>query len=180
MAKAFPNTGATVGLAADRTAMTGMYAGQQFFETDTNLMFVYNGSAWVGGSPITSLLAQSTTTQTGAANSDFTYATAEITLTPGTWLVSAGATMTNTVVDDGTSVALWNQTLGVEIANSTGPAGSTGTAYLTSLVARDTVISVTTNTIIRVRCKRNGASTIRARSEAGAPAAYLNAVRLQY
>jgi hypothetical protein len=47
MAKSFPNTGTTVGLAADRSAMTSMFAGQQFFETDTNLMFVYNGSAWV-------------------------------------------------------------------------------------------------------------------------------------
>lgn len=47
MAKSFPNTGATTGLAADRTAMTGMYAGQQFYETDTNKLMVYNGSSWV-------------------------------------------------------------------------------------------------------------------------------------
>lgn len=47
MAKSFPNTGATVGLAADRTAMTSMLEGQEFFETDTNKMFVYSGSAWV-------------------------------------------------------------------------------------------------------------------------------------
>jgi hypothetical protein len=47
MAKSFPNTGATIGLAADRTAMTGMYAGQYFYETDTGLMFTYTGSAWI-------------------------------------------------------------------------------------------------------------------------------------
>jgi hypothetical protein len=47
MAKSFPNTGATVGLAADRTAMTSMVEGQEFFETDTNKMFVYSGSGWV-------------------------------------------------------------------------------------------------------------------------------------
>jgi len=47
MAKSFPNTGATVGLAADRTAMTSMLEGQEFFETDTNKMFVYSGSGWV-------------------------------------------------------------------------------------------------------------------------------------
>jgi hypothetical protein len=46
MAKSFPNTGVTTGLAADRTAMTGMYAGQQFFETDTNKVYIYNGSDW--------------------------------------------------------------------------------------------------------------------------------------
>ena len=47
MAKSFPNTGVTTGLAADRAALTSPFAGMQFFETDTNLMFVYNGSAWV-------------------------------------------------------------------------------------------------------------------------------------
>ena len=47
MAKSFPNTGVTTGLAADRAALTSPFAGMQFFETDTNLMFVYNGSAWI-------------------------------------------------------------------------------------------------------------------------------------
>ena len=47
MAKSFGGLGVTVGLAADRSAMTGMSAGQQFFETDTKKMFVYSGSAWV-------------------------------------------------------------------------------------------------------------------------------------
>jgi hypothetical protein len=46
MAKSFPNTGVTTGLAADRTAMTGMYAGQQFFETDTSILYIYTGSEW--------------------------------------------------------------------------------------------------------------------------------------
>ena len=47
MAKSFPNTGATVGLAADRTALTSPFAGMQFFETDTKALYLYNGSAWV-------------------------------------------------------------------------------------------------------------------------------------
>jgi len=47
MAKAFPNTGVTTGLSTDRSAMTGMGAGQQFFETDTNKTYVYNGSSWI-------------------------------------------------------------------------------------------------------------------------------------
>ena len=49
MAKAFGGLGTTAGLAADRTSMTGMSAGQQFFETDTNKLYLYNGSAWVEG-----------------------------------------------------------------------------------------------------------------------------------
>ena len=47
MAKAFGGLGTTAGLAADRTSMSGMSAGQQFFETDTNRGYLYNGSAWV-------------------------------------------------------------------------------------------------------------------------------------
>jgi hypothetical protein len=46
MAKSFPNTGATVVLAADRTALTSPFAGMQFFETDTKFVYTYDGSAW--------------------------------------------------------------------------------------------------------------------------------------
>lgn len=47
MAKAFGGLGVTAGLAADRTAMTGMVAGQLFFETDTTLFKVWTGSTWI-------------------------------------------------------------------------------------------------------------------------------------
>ena len=47
MAKAFGGLGDTVGLAADRTSMTGMVVGQRFYETDTKDVYVYTGSAWV-------------------------------------------------------------------------------------------------------------------------------------
>ena len=46
MAKAFSGLGVTAGLAADRTGMTGMVAGQDFFETDTKLLWYYDGVAW--------------------------------------------------------------------------------------------------------------------------------------
>lgn len=47
MAKTFSGLGTTAGLSSDRTSMTGMFTGQQFYETDTNMLFMYNGSAWV-------------------------------------------------------------------------------------------------------------------------------------
>jgi hypothetical protein len=47
MAKSFPNTGATVGLAADRSALASPFAGMQFFETDTKRNWLYNGSTWI-------------------------------------------------------------------------------------------------------------------------------------
>jgi hypothetical protein len=46
VAKSFGGLGTTAGLAADRTSMTDMSAGQQFFETDTNKVYIYNGSGW--------------------------------------------------------------------------------------------------------------------------------------
>jgi hypothetical protein len=47
LAKAFGGLGVTAGLAADRTSMTSVVAGQQFFETDTNKVYMYNGTSWV-------------------------------------------------------------------------------------------------------------------------------------
>ena len=47
MSKSFPNTGAITGTNADRLALSGVCEGMQFFETDTNKMFVYDGSSWV-------------------------------------------------------------------------------------------------------------------------------------
>ena len=47
MSKSFPNTGAITGTNADRLALSGVFEGMQFFETDTNKMFVYDGSSWV-------------------------------------------------------------------------------------------------------------------------------------
>jgi hypothetical protein len=47
MSKSFSGLGATTGLAADRISMTGMSAGQQFFDTDTKRVLIYDGSSWV-------------------------------------------------------------------------------------------------------------------------------------
>lgn len=47
MAKSFHGLGTTTGLAADRSALASPVAGQQFYETDTNTLYVYTGSAWV-------------------------------------------------------------------------------------------------------------------------------------
>jgi hypothetical protein len=47
VAKAFSGLGVTAGLAADRSAMTGMSTGQVFMETDTKREWVYDGTRWV-------------------------------------------------------------------------------------------------------------------------------------
>lgn len=53
-----------LGLSSDTKPTTEVPAGSTFFETDTRLVYVYNGSAWSVVSPS----AQKTLTFTGAAN----------------------------------------------------------------------------------------------------------------
>jgi hypothetical protein len=46
VARAYAGLGVTTGLAADRAALSGMVAGQQFFETDTKALWIFDGSVW--------------------------------------------------------------------------------------------------------------------------------------
>ena len=114
MAKSFPNTGATVGLASDRTAMTGMYAGQGFYETDTNKNFLYNGSAWVCLTPISSgVTAQESTTSTtftdlataGPSVTVATGTTALITITSEMFSPGGQASMASVAVSGASTIA---------------------------------------------------------------------------
>ena len=83
MAKSFPNTGATVGLAADRTALTSPFAGMQFFETDTKLLWYYDGADWQrvhpAGSVIQTVSTTYSTAETITATSATSYFSATIT-----------------------------------------------------------------------------------------------------
>jgi hypothetical protein len=47
MAKSFAGLGVTSGLASDRAAITSPPAGMQFFETDTKLVYAYDGASWI-------------------------------------------------------------------------------------------------------------------------------------
>jgi hypothetical protein len=125
------------------------------------------------------LTASSTNTETGGASADFTYSAAEITLTPGTWLIQAGCFLINTVAGDDCSCAIFNQTTSAVVANSTGVGFFCSPSQRGSGLSRVVSITVTTNTAFRVRCQRGGATTIRAQSAAGAPSAYLWAQRVQ-
>lgn len=80
MAKSFANTGVTVGLAADRTALTGMFAGMQFFETDTKIMYLYNGSSWEIFMPNFTNIVEGNSTST-ASTSSTSYQTTNLTAT---------------------------------------------------------------------------------------------------
>lgn len=71
MPKAFGGLGVTTGLAADRTSLTGMVAGQQFYETDTGIMYLYTGSVWSIFMPQASnfVTAETTTSYTQSSSS---------------------------------------------------------------------------------------------------------------
>jgi hypothetical protein len=149
------------------------FEGQTIYETDTDLEQRWTGSAWSQIWPQLFVTASDTTTQTGAFGSDFVYATATITLTPGVWLVQGTALVLNTVTSDGASVGLWNNTTGAEVANSRGPAGTVTTGQALQLTSRLVQMSVSASTNVRVLCTRNGGSTISCVASSGAPAAAL-------
>lgn len=127
---------------------------------------------------VTTLQSADTTTQTGGASSDFTYNTATITLTPGTWMVMAGLSLVNTVTSDAVSCGIWNNDTGALVASSTGAAGTVSTTVGLAAASAPTVMTVVANTVVRPRGRRNGVSTIRAVSSAGAPAGYIVAWRI--
>lgn len=147
--------------------------GTMIYETDTLAFVVWNGTYWSQVWPLSYVTASDTTTQTGAANSDFVYTTASITITPGVWLVQGAASLYNTVTSDAAAVALYNSTSSAEVSNSRGPSGTTTTSLAAQLTTRLVQMSASVNTTLRVLCTRNGGSTIRASSLSGAPAAAL-------
>ena len=149
------------------------FVGQQIYEADTGSIQVWNGTAWSQVWPQLFVTASDTTIQTGAANSDFVYATATITLTPGVWLVQGSAVLFNTVTADAACVGLYNVTTAAEVTNSRGPNGTVTTGQALQLTSRLVQMSVSASTSVRVLCTRNGASTIRCGSSSGAPAAAL-------
>ena len=129
----------------------------------------------------TIIQSQGTATQAGTASNDITYASALLTVPAGTWMIQAHANVINTMVADTAVVAVWNNTTGSEVPNSSGPATTTSTNAMTGLSSRLTVVTVATSTVFAVRCKRNGGSaiTVTASNCAGTPAAGIDAVRLR-
>lgn len=95
-----------------------------------------------------------------ALGTDLTYTAVEVTLTPGLWLVYGQATLTNGMALDGMQLALWNNTSGVEIANSTGPVGVPAATGGTTHVTTTAVVTISASTAVRLRGRRNGSSTV--------------------
>ena len=154
------------------------FAGQQIYETDTLLPYTYNGTVWTSSLPAF-LSAAGTDITAGPASGNLIYTFATVTLTPGTWLVTAGMSLINTVTSDDAAVGLYNRTTSAEVASSRGAAGSTQTAFEHSLVSRQVSMTVTANTQVCPYGTRNGGSTIRPVNTSGGTPGYIQATRIR-
>ncbi len=186
MAKSFPNTGVTTGLAADRTGLTSPFAGMQFFETDTNLLYLYNGSSWIritsAGVATGTLIASTTTAAiTGTYGTDLIATTGpNITLSAGSWMMYGGATTNTTVNIDAMNLRIYNITDSSIVSNSIGPwyyapsAAAIPVAGFTALTA----ITITSNKQYCLYLARNGGSTPNFNANNAGSVHFLNAVKI--
>lgn len=122
---------------------------------------------------------QGVATQAGAAGADVIYTSADAVLPAGTWLVQGGGSIIGSGAD-WAAVGLFNQTGGADVANSRGSAGVVSATQGLGLLTRPVVMTVGVTTTLRVKAFRNGgtAVTFNGTGVAGAPAGWINAVRL--
>ena len=131
-----------------------------------------------GAAANTFLSARATTTLAGALGGDIKYTGATITLTAGTWIVTAGGAVINlTTADDGVA-GIWNATTVAEVASSRGGQTSTTTTAHSHLISMPVSMTVTVNTNVHPLFARNGGSTLRAQSAASGAAGYITAIRI--
>ena len=131
-----------------------------------------------GAAANTFLSARATTTLAGALSGDIKYTGATITLTAGTWIVTAGGAVINLTVADDAVAGIWNATTVAEVANSRGGQTSTSTTTHSHLISMPVSMTVTVNTNVHPLFARNGASTLRAESAASGAAGYITAIRI--
>jgi len=127
------------------------------------------------------LSARSTTTRSGAANSSIVYQEATITLTAGTWLVTAGGALLNLATNDDGVAGIYNRTTSTEVASSRGAAQQLTTPGLNStaaVISMPVSITVASNTDFCPIFDRGGSTIRAAQSAASGAAGYITAIRL--
>lgn len=95
-----------------------------------------------------------------ALGANLVYTAVEITITAGTWLVFAQATLSSQAAIDGKAIGIYNQTAGAYIANTTSPALDATVVNGFQAFFTYAVVSVTADTKLRIIAFRNGASQI--------------------
>ena len=116
------------------------------------------------------LVGESSNIETGSLYSDVVYQSAQLDLTPGTWLVTGTTQLTTTINSDAVQIGLWNDTVAVEVPQSRSALGRTadaakacdGVLSFCSFTALTTtvVVTVATNTTLKLEAFRNGSSQL--------------------
>jgi hypothetical protein len=107
----------------------------------------------------TVLESASDTDLAGAMSTNTLYTPVSLTLTPGTWLVQAFATLSSTMNSDQKALGLYNETAGADVPNSRSGIG-TATMGDSESYTTSKVIVVVADTVIRMKAFRQGASIV--------------------
>lgn len=137
------------------------------------------GSGWKAVSSLGQTLHNEiVSTITGPGAGDIIVSGCPITLTPGTWEVTAGVTA---VAFAGVEVAVatvYNVAGAAWVPFSAGSAGSVTTTTFASLSSRPATITVAVDTVVCPFAGRNSTGTLQIQAAAGSPSAWINARRL--
>jgi len=126
-----------------------------FAALDTRVTTLETGATAIGSV----LEMASDVNQTGAASADLVYASVSVTLTPGTWLVEAYASLSANVVE-GVELGLYDTTNSADIPNARGGVMAATLANNPVALHTSKVLTVTAATTIQIKGYRNGASTL--------------------
>lgn len=149
------------------------------FRLDTNQRRRNSGSGWVVETGGTSVSASDPAEAVaGGTGQTLLSAGTLITLTPGTWLITAAATVHTTDVSDGVAIDIWNATTAAVVPNSRGTGAQVTTSGGVDFESRPVRLTVTANTNVQVRVNPNGASTVRLTSLATSPVAWIDAQQI--
>jgi hypothetical protein len=102
--------------------------------------------------------AASATVQDGTQSTDLVYTAADLSIAPGTWLVTAQASAFVTVNADSVAMGIFDATKNVDVPQSASSAASHSVGFAMALTTSK-VITVSTTTTLRIKLFRNGAST---------------------
>jgi hypothetical protein len=130
--------------------------------------------------PPVTLEQQSTSALAGTLGTPLVYTNAKITLTPGTWLIEASATVSTTNNADSVALSLYDVTGGADVPTSAGPINQGAGVGLTFPLTTSKILTVAANTDIEMKASQNGSSTINFNFTGNLTAAHrLSAVRVR-
>lgn len=111
-----------------------------------------------GTADATYVEAASGTVQDGDLSTDLVYTSADLALVPGTWLVTAQASVFTTMNTDSVAIGIFDATRNADVPQSVSAASVSAQSIPVGLTTSK-VLTVSTDTILRIKAFRNGSST---------------------